>query len=62
MMNLGLAHEAVAENETCADARAELTRAAEAALRVFDAEHMRFGFDEATRVLERVRNRLSAPD
>jgi hypothetical protein len=63
MENIGLAHEAMAENNTFADPRAELTRAAEcveASLRVFEPEHTRFNFEKASCGLERIRNKLAA--
>ena len=40
--------------------RARAAECVEAALRVFDPEHMRFNFDAATDSLKRIRNKLSA--
>lgn len=59
--NLGVAHEAMEEHPTCADPQRELARAAdcfEAALGVFDTEHMSFNHQKASAALELVRWKL----
>lgn len=62
--NLALAQEALADHDTCADPAPHLRTAldhVEAALKVFDAEHMPYNHRKATALRDRLRARLEAP-
>ena len=63
--NLSLAEEAIANHEHTPSPRPHFEAAlshVEAALNVFDPEHMRFQFEKATRLRDRLKARLAALD